>query len=88
MVFYWSLSDSKSPQISRTLLSILADVTNGLVRMVFTSRLIYKFSSLFTKTLGIVSSAPIAIGITVIMFHRFFYYHLLETIKLWADYLY
>ena len=26
MVFHWSLSDHKSPQVSRTLLGILADV--------------------------------------------------------------
>ena len=31
MVFHWSLSDSKSPQISRTLLSILADLNNAVV---------------------------------------------------------
>ena len=28
---YWSLSDSKSPQVSRTLLSILADPNNAIV---------------------------------------------------------
>ena len=32
--FYWSLSDSKSPHISRTLLSILADLNNKVVRIV------------------------------------------------------
>ena len=31
MVFQWSLSDSKSPQVSRTLLSILAVLTNAVV---------------------------------------------------------
>ena len=34
MVFHWSLSDSKSRQVSRTLLSILADLNNGVVWMV------------------------------------------------------
>ena len=29
MVFYWSLSDSKSPQVSKTLLSIRADLKNA-----------------------------------------------------------
>ena len=29
MVFHWSLSDSKSLQIPRTLLSIVADINNG-----------------------------------------------------------
>ena len=31
MVFHWSLSDSKFPQVSRTLLSILADLNNAVV---------------------------------------------------------
>ena len=31
MVFHWSLSDSKSPQVSRTLISILADFNNSVV---------------------------------------------------------
>ena len=29
MVFHWSLSDTKSPQVSKTILSILADLTNA-----------------------------------------------------------
>ena len=37
MVFHWSLSDNKSPQVSRTLLSILADLKNAVVWMVPTS---------------------------------------------------
>ena len=36
MVFHWRLSDSKSPQISRTLLSILAVFNNAVVWMVST----------------------------------------------------
>ena len=31
MVFHWSLSDSKSPQVFRTLLCILADLNNAVV---------------------------------------------------------
>ena len=31
MVFLWSLSDSKSPQVSRTTLSILADLNYEVV---------------------------------------------------------
>ena len=34
MIFHWIPSDSKSPQISRTLLSIIADIKNALVWMV------------------------------------------------------
>ena len=36
MVFHWSLSDSKSPQVSRTLHSILAVLNNVVVWMVST----------------------------------------------------
>ena len=31
MIFHWSLSDSKSPQVSRTFLGILADLNNAVV---------------------------------------------------------
>ena len=64
--------DDKFPQFSRTLLSILADLINTVVLMIPTRPLISKSSSSFTKPLWIVSSAPIAIGITIIfMFHSF-----------------
>ena len=36
MVFHWSLSDNKSPQVSRTLLSILAVLNNAVIWMVST----------------------------------------------------
>ena len=36
MVFHWSLSDSKSPQVSRTLLSILAVLSNAVIWIVST----------------------------------------------------
>ena len=65
MVFHWSLSDSNSPQVSRTLLSILADLNNVVVWMVSTCPLISKSSSPFTKPLGIIPSALITTGITV-----------------------
>ena len=72
MVFSWSLSDNKSLQVYRTHLSIPVDFTNTVVWMVFTCPLISKSSILFTNLLGIVPSAPIIIGITVIfMFHIF-----------------
>ena len=71
MVSHWSLSDSKSSQVSRTFLSILVDLNNAEVQMVSIRLLISKFSS--TIPLVIVSSAPIIIGITVtFMFHSFF----------------
>ena len=73
MVFHWSLSDSKSPQVSRTLLSILADPNNAVVWIVSTFPLISEFSCLFINPLVIVPRAPITIGIIVtFMFHSFF----------------
>ena len=73
MVCYWSLNDSKSLQVSRTLLSIQADLNNPLVWMVSTCPLISKSSSSFTKPLRINPNAPITIGITVtFMFHSWF----------------
>ena len=42
MVFHGSLSDNKSPQVSRTLLSILADLNNAVVCVVSSCPLISK----------------------------------------------
>ena len=52
LVFYWSLSNSKSSQVSRTLLSILADHNNALFWMVMILPLISNSSSLFSEVLG------------------------------------
>ena len=71
MVFPWSLSDSKFPQVSRTLLSILAELNNAVVYMVSNCALIYKYFIPFTNPLGIVPSAPITIGITVTFMFQF-----------------
>ena len=73
MVFHWSLSDSKSPQVSRTLLSILAVLNNAVVWMVSTRPPTSKSSSPFSYPLVTVPNAPITIGIIVTcMFHSFF----------------
>ena len=64
-VFADGLSDNKSSQVSMTLLSIQTDHNNPVVWMISTGALISNYSSPFTKSLGIVSSAPITIGITV-----------------------
>ena len=73
MVFYWSLSDSKSPQVSRTLLSILAVLNNAVVWMVSTRPPTSKSSSPFSNPLITVPNAPITIGIIfTCMFHSFF----------------
>ena len=70
MNFNWRLCDSKSPLVSRTLLSILVDLNNAEVWMVSTRPLISKSSS----HLLIVPSASITIGIIVtFIFHVFFF---------------
>ena len=75
MVFHWILSDSKSPQVSRTLLSILAVLNNAVVWMVSTSPPTPKSSSPFSNPLVTVPNPPITIGIIVTcMFHSFFSY--------------
>ena len=74
MVFHLCLSDSKSTQISRIILSILADLSNAVVWILLTLSLIYKSLSPCTNPLVTVSSTPVTIGITVtFMFHSFFY---------------
>ena len=73
MVFHRSLSDSKSPQVSRTLLSILAVLNNAVVWMFSTRPPTSKSSSPFSYPLVTVPNAPITIGIIVTcMFHSFF----------------
>ena len=70
---HWSLSDSKSPQVSCTLLSILAVFNNVVVWMVSTRPPDSKSSSPFDNPLVTVPKAPITIGIIVtFMFHSFF----------------
>ena len=51
MVFHWRLSDSKSPQFSRTLLNILAVLNNIVVWMVSTHPPTSKSSSPFSNPL-------------------------------------
>ena len=72
MVSYWSLRDSKSLQVSWTLLRILADLNYTVVRIVSTRPLISKSSSSSINPLVTVPKAPITIGITVTFrFHSF-----------------
>ena len=65
MVLHWSWSNSKYPQVSRTLLSILTDINNARVKM--DSRLLISKSSrlFFTNPSVTVSRAPITTSITV-----------------------
>ena len=69
MVFLWSLSESKSPQVS----SILAVFNNVVVWMVSTHPLISKSSSSFINPLMTVPRASITAGInTAFMFYNLF----------------
>ena len=73
MVFHRSLSDSKSTQVSRTLLSILADLNNAVIWMASARPLISKSSNPCASPLVTVPSAPITTGLTVTsMLHSFF----------------
>ena len=73
MVFHWSLSDSKSSQISRTRLRILAFLNNAVVWIVSTRPPTSKSPRPFNNPLVIVPNAPITIGtIVTFMFHSFF----------------
>ena len=72
MVSHWTLNDSKSPQVSRTLLSILAVLKNVVVWMVSTRLPTSKSSRPFSKPLVTVPKAPITIGIIVTFMFQFF----------------
>ena len=73
MVFHWSLGDSKSPQVSRTRLRILAVLSNAVIWIVSTRPPTSKSSRPFNNPLVIVPNAPITIGtIVTFMFHSFF----------------
>ena len=73
MVFHWSLSDSKSPQVSKTRLRILAVLSNAVVWIVSVRLPISKSSRPFNNPLVIVPNAPITIGtIVTFMFQSFF----------------
>ena len=67
MVFHWSVSDNKSPQVSRTLLSILAVLNNAVFWMVSTRLQTSKSSSRFNNPLVTIPKAPITIGKIIII---------------------
>ena len=73
MVFPWNLSDSKSPQVSRTRLRILAVLSNAVVWIVSIRPPTSMSSMPFNNPLVIVPNAPITIStIVTFMFHSFF----------------
>ena len=73
MVFDWRLSDSKSPQVSRARLRILAVLSNVVIWIVSTRPPTSNSSRPLNNLLIIVPKAPITIGtIVTFMFHSFF----------------
>ena len=54
MAFHWGLSESKSPQVSRTRLCILPDLSNAVFWMLLACPSILHSSSFFTYSLEIV----------------------------------
>ena len=73
MVFLWNLSDSKSPQVPRTLLRFLTDLNNAIFWMVSTRPPICKSSSPCINPLVTVPRELFTVGITVtFMFPSFF----------------
>ena len=78
MVFHWGLSGSKSPQVSRTLLTILAVLNNAVVWMVSIRPFISKSTSSFTKPSLTVLKAPITTGskveVLILLFIFFQFY--------------
>ena len=62
MVFHWSLIDSKSPLVSRALLSLLVVLNSAVVWMVSTRPPTSNTSSPLSNPLVTVPNAPITIG--------------------------
>ena len=79
MVFHKSFSESKSPQVSRTLLSILAVFNYAVVWMVSSRPPTSKSCSSFSNPLVTVPKAPITIGIIVTC--RFFFFQFLSKVE-------
>ena len=77
MVFHCNLSDSKSPQVSRTRLRILAILSSAVVWIVSTRPSTSKSSRPFNNPLVIVPNAPITIGtiIIIIIIHNLRVFH-------------
>ena len=73
LLIHRSPSDCMSPQVCRTLLSILADSTNAVVWRASTRPILSKSSNPRTNPLVTVSSVSVTISVIVTnMFHSFF----------------
>ena len=75
MVSHWSLSDSKSPQVSRILFSSLPDINNSVVWMISTRPFISQSSSPCINPLVTVSRAPITNSITITFIYNGYLHH-------------
>ena len=83
MVSLRGFSNSESPQVYRTFLSILVDLNYDIVFIFSIYPLISKCPNSFNYPLGIVPSVTITIGITVtLMSHSFFFSSLARSIYL------
>ena len=72
MVFHWSLSRRKSPQVSRTRLRILAILSNAVIWIVSTRPPTSKSSRPFSNSFVNVPKDTITIDtIVILMFHSF-----------------
>ena len=72
--FFFCRNDSKSPQLSRTLLSIFSDFSSAVVLVISIFSLISNFTIHFSKFLGTVSWAP-TIFIITCTFRNFGKFH-------------
>ena len=79
MVFHRSLSDSKSPQVSRTLLSILAVLDSAVVWIIFTRPPTSKSTSLLYSLLVTIIIIIIIISSIIFFYHH--YDHKRENVK-------
>ena len=84
--FLLGLNDSKYPHVSRTLLSILADLNDAVVWTISTCLLISKSSISFTGALGIISSTPITVISQPPSCPKFFFCSLARTTYLLGAY--
>ena len=72
VIFNWSLNDSKYSQLSRTFLSILADLNNVVVSMVAILSPIPNSTIILSRPFEIVPSAPTIVCVTFsFIFHSF-----------------
>ena len=79
MVFHWRLSDSKSPQVSRTLLSILGVFNNAVVWMVSTRSPTSKSCRPFNNPLVTVLKAQITILLLLLLLLLFYSWRVILT---------